>query len=117
MIATTKLIVLMAAMTLVGAGGPLMAAAQVSDVDIVRHKEITQVIHHEEVCTTNESELVASEGNVSSQLADVDTTEISDCMTTQTHTTETQSGGNTASTLDYSSNVFDIPTALIADFF
>ena len=122
MIATTKLVVLMAAMTLVGAGSPLMAAAQVSDVDVVRHSENTQTIHHEEihheeVCTTNESELVAAEGNMSSQFADVGTTESSDCVITQTQTTETQPGSNTASSVDTSFNDFDILTALVADFF
>ena len=119
---TTRLSVLMAAMTLVGASTPSMAAAQVSDVDVVRHSENTQTIHHEEthyeeVCTTDESELVASEGNMNSQFADVDTTESSDCVMTQTQTTETPPGSNTASSVDTSFNDFDILTALLADFF
>jgi hypothetical protein len=118
MIATaTKLSVLMAAMTLVGVSTPSMAAAQEPNVDIERNNQNTQVINEEQVCTTNESELVVSEDDVSSQFADVDGRESSDCVITETQITKTPSGSSTTSVDGLSFNEFGILTALLADFF
>jgi hypothetical protein len=115
---TTKLSVLMAAMTIVGASTPSMAAAQEPNVGIERNNQNTQVINEEqEVCTTNESELVVSEDDVSSQFANVDGRESSDCVITETQITRSPSGSSTASVDGPSSNEFGILTELLADFF
>ena len=100
-----KLTVLMATMTLLGAGSPMLAAAE--HIEIERNNEIRQNIEQEQEACTNEVE-VSEEGR-GDQEAFVVAAQSNVCDVDQA-----QVGTNAAEINDASFNDFDIQ-ALIAE--
>ena len=102
-----KLTVLMATMTLLGAGSPMLAAAEHIEIDIERNNEIRQNIEQEQEACTNEVE-VSEEGR-GDQEAFVVADQSNVCDVDQA-----QVGTNAAEINDASINDFDIQ-AFIAE--